>query len=328
LLAHVRRALSDGRMLDGTSQVVVGCSGGPDSQSLLHALHALRHEHGVSLLAASVHHGLRPDAHHDVALAAALAAELGVPFRELRVQVAAGASVQAMAREARYEALFALARSEGAGRVAVAHTADDQAETLLARLLRGTGVLGLAAMEPVRADGLVRPLLRARRADVLAYASAHGLASVDDPSNRDPRFLRARLRHRIVPELVRENPRLPEQLAALADDAQGAAALLRELADARIAACHGEIGPLRGESSFVKRLVLARWCELLLGLRPSRRQLEALEKLVDRPGEVRIRGDRCLRVDESGTLVAAVTSKRGSGRGRHTGAGEPGEGAA
>lgn len=323
LTALVERAVVTHRLFEGAARVLVACSGGPDSQVLLHVLGALRQRLGVELVAASVNHGLRPDADRDVAVAGALAQRLGVPFHALRVHVPRGPSLQAQARAARYAALFEAAQRSGAARVAVAHTRDDQAETVLARLVRGTSVMGLRAIERRRADGLVRPLLDASRAEVRAYLASEGLSAAHDPSNEDPHFLRVRVRREHLPGLSRENPRLPEALAALAEDAAGAAEVLGAHADAHIAACAGRVARLQSAGPYLRRLVLGRWCERLTGVHPTRRQLLQLAELVDRPGEVRIAGDRCLRVDESGTLVVGVASKRGRGRGRHTTAHDP-----
>ncbi|HEX6245526.1 MAG TPA: tRNA lysidine(34) synthetase TilS, partial [Polyangiales bacterium] len=138
------------QLFQGARRVLVACSGGPDSQALLHVLWALRAEHGCALSVAGVDHGLRADAAAELQLAARLALQLGLPFHALRVEVERGASLQAQARAARYAALLACAREQGAERVAVGHTQDDQAETVLARLLRGTGIDGLGAIEPRR----------------------------------------------------------------------------------------------------------------------------------------------------------------------------------
>jgi tRNA(Ile)-lysidine synthase len=298
--------------------VLVGCSGGPDSQALLHSLASLAGQLEIRLEAASVNHGLRPDAADDVAVAAALAEQLGVPFHALSVHVPTGASRQAHARNARYASLFALAEERGAERVAVGHTLDDQAETVLGRLLRGTGVLGLTAIAPQRADGLIRPLIDLPRHEVHAYVQAHGIPHVMDASNADLRYARVRIRRELLPAMAQENPRIAEHFAALADDAAGAAAVLTAIADDLIATCSGNVGALRGQSAYVQRLVLQRWCERSQGLRPSRPQLMALARLIEQPGEVRLSGDVAIRVDAGGRLWIATSSKRGRGRVRQT----------
>lgn len=189
--------------------LVVGFSGGPDSAAMLHALHAA----GWPLVAAHLDHALRPESVADAHAAARVAAAYGVPFVTERVDVAAQAaankeSIEAAARAARYAFLFGVAQQHAAQAVLVAHTADDQAETLLMHLLRGAGPQGLQGMRAVWQPNpwsaqvaLVRPLLEASRADVLAYCEAHALAVVHDPSNQDQTYFRNKMRHAVLPLL-------------------------------------------------------------------------------------------------------------------------------
>ncbi len=142
----VRRTVAERRLLAPGDHVVVACSGGPDSVALVDVLGRLASDLGVTLLVASVDHGIRPEARAEVEGVAALAARLSLPFRALRVSVEAGTSPQARAREARYGALQELAKAEGARRIAVGHTRDDQAETVLTRLLRGASIDGLSGI--------------------------------------------------------------------------------------------------------------------------------------------------------------------------------------
>src|SRR5262249_1473410 len=144
-------------------------------------------------------HGLRAEAASELDVARALAESLGVPFAVSRVTVSPGGNLQARARAARYEALGRAAASMGAKVIATGHTAADRAETLLLRLLRGGAPGGLAVLPP-RAPApvpgspdVVRPLLRARRRDVLAHLERHDVPFARDPSNLDPRFARARV---------------------------------------------------------------------------------------------------------------------------------------
>ena len=186
--------------------------------ALLHVLSLLRHKVGFGLFAHGVDHGLRPDASSELDLAEGFARSLSVPFGRSRVLVAPGGNLQARAREARWAVLRAAASQVGADRIATGHHADDRAETLLIRLLRGTGPGGLAVLPPRDGDR-VRPLYRARRADVQAHVSRHHIPHVADPSNRDPRFLRTRVRHELLPLLERLSPRVVEHLCHLADRA-------------------------------------------------------------------------------------------------------------
>jgi len=198
------------------STVVVATSGGADSQALLHALAWHREAFRLELVAHGVDHGLRAEASGELDLAEALAESLRIPFFRTRVHVATGGNLQARARDARYAALQQAAHAANARFIATAHHADDRAETLLLRLLRGAGPRGLAVLPPMT-DDRARPLLRASRADVEAHALRHGLAFAQDPSNENPRFARVRVRRELLPLLRDLDPRIVDHLAALAD---------------------------------------------------------------------------------------------------------------
>jgi tRNA(Ile)-lysidine synthase len=298
--------------------VLVACSGGPDSQVLLHALWALREVHGARLVAASVDHGLRAEAAAEQALAARLAGELGVPFVSLSVRLAKGASLQARARAARYAALRACAREHGAPYIAVGHTLDDQAETVLARILRGTGLEGLRGIQPRRDDGVVRPLIDARRREVLDYAQRHRLSWAEDPSNRDPRFLRARIRHTLLPLLSAENPRLSEQLAALSEDVREVAGLLAPAVERAEARLFSEIAAVREEPAYLRRSALKSVAEKNTGRAIQRIHLVALERMLREGGQVRLPGDTIASIDAEGRLCFSRVEKRGRGVARRT----------
>jgi tRNA(Ile)-lysidine synthase len=187
---------------------------------LLHVLHALRTELGVTLCAASIDHGLRPESAEEVRAVGVFASSLRIPFVAKRVEVTRpGASLQARARELRYRALHELAASQSATSIAVGHTQDDQAETVLARLLRGAGLRGLSGISARREDSVVRPLIDCRRDAVRSYAVERGLPFVDDPSNHMRVFERVRIRAELLPQLAAEDPRIVEHLAALSDEA-------------------------------------------------------------------------------------------------------------
>jgi tRNA(Ile)-lysidine synthase len=294
-------------------RVLVACSGGPDSQALLHALAALRDAHGCALVAAGVDHGLRAEAAAELQLAADLALSLDIPFVGLRVEVGRGASMQAQARQARYASLLECAAAHGATRVAVGHTLDDQAETVLARVLRGTGIEGLAAIDPERADGVVRPLIDAERSLVQAYVRELALPHALDPSNRDLRFLRVRVRTELLPRLARENPRLNQALAHLADDARDAALALTQQADALLSQARSNVNILREAPGPLRRRALRRWVELALGVALRRDHIVALERMLWVGGEVRLPGGVSARLGESGSMAFSPVKKRGRG---------------
>jgi tRNA(Ile)-lysidine synthase len=176
--------------------LAIGVSGGPDSLALLLLAAAAR---PGRVVAATIDHGLRPEAADEAAMVGGVCQRLSVPHRTVKVQVAnRGDGLQAAAREARYAALSAWAKNEGAQWLATAHHMDDQAETVLMRLARGSGVTGLSGIRAVRRLGrtlsLVRPLLGWRKDELVTLVEAAGLFAVDDPSNADPRFDRSRAR--------------------------------------------------------------------------------------------------------------------------------------
>ncbi|ADU50258.1 tRNA(Ile)-lysidine synthetase [Thermaerobacter marianensis DSM 12885] len=218
LEAEVEAFARQHRLLRPGHRVLVAVSGGRDSTVLLDLLHRLQERLGLAALGvAHVDHGLRPGSADDARWVAEQAAARGLPFLLRRVCVERGRrSLEDAARAARYRALREMAGEFGAHRVALAHHAGDQAETVLMRLVAGAGVRGLAGMRPRRGP-FVRPLLAVTPARLAAYAAARGLTWRDDPTNRDLRILRNRVRHRLLPLLEAEfNLRTVETLARVA----------------------------------------------------------------------------------------------------------------
>lgn len=217
--------------------VLLAVSGGPDSTALLKLAADWRaaDPSRPKIFAATIDHGLRPGARAEAQAAAALAQSLGIPHSILLWEGEKPlASVQEKARAARYRLLVAHARQIGADVIVTAHHADDQAETVLMRMARGSGIAGLAGMRPLVAlDGLqlVRPLLDIPKSALVAFCHAQRLPFAEDPSNADPRYARARLRMmadalaaqglsaRRFTELARRAARADAALAALARDA-------------------------------------------------------------------------------------------------------------
>jgi len=164
-----------------------------------------------------------------------MAARLDLPVSVSRLDPAVlrGVSQEARARRTRYAFLHEVARRAGASRIATGHTRDDQAETVVLRLLRGSGARGLSGIRPKREDGVIRPLILASRAEVIEFLARGNVAFGEDATNRDPRFLRNRVRHELLPLLRVLSPRINEHLSALADALRADANHLEE-ASARV----------------------------------------------------------------------------------------------
>lgn len=230
-VAAIRRS----GMLRGGESVLVAVSGGADSVALLDLLQSLAGEWRLTLHAVHVDHGLRPSSRADADFVCELCAQWDVPLHVERVavrQTPPWEGLEAEARRARYVAFREVARRIDAQRIATAHTADDQAETVLMRILEGAGPRGLAGIAATRGM-LIRPLLEARRTDVEAHLRARGIPWVEDESNRDTRFLRNRIRHEVLPYLAETiEPSIVEHLVrsatlvrSMVEDLERAAAL-------------------------------------------------------------------------------------------------------
>jgi len=239
LLDKARRSLF--RLAPPGARVVIATSGGPDSQTLLDLCGRLRVTLGwAGVWALGVDHRLRPEAAQELTLAAELARSHGIPFETVRVTVSRRGNLLAAARRARYAALMAFADRVGADRIAVAHTATDQVETILHNLSRGAALNGAGGMRP-RRGRLVRPLLAVGRREVEAYVAERGLACAQDPSNRDERRSRVRLRHEVLPVLRLINPEMEAAVGRFAAQAQRDDALLQRAAQRELVS---RLGPL------------------------------------------------------------------------------------
>ena len=215
MLETVKALTTEYDMLPRGSKVLCAVSGGADSICLLHLLHSLSAEGGFQVAAAHYHHGMRGEAADaDAAFVEHFCKERNIPCVVERGDVYGeaarrGLGVEETGRELRYEFLRRTAEQLGCDRIATAHNADDNLETLLLHLTRGAGLHGLAGIPPRRGD-LVRPLLTTPRADIEAYLEEHHLAHVEDCTNTDERYARNRLRRQVIPVLRELNPRLTE----------------------------------------------------------------------------------------------------------------------
>ncbi|RMG67618.1 MAG: tRNA lysidine(34) synthetase TilS [Nitrospirae bacterium] len=216
ILQTVEETVKKYYMLYGGERVLVALSGGPDSVCLLHLLCRMRQNWRLSLSALYIDHGLRENTSDEIEFCSKLCKELGVDFLSLSIDVRGyasdmGLSIQEAARILRYRALEEEAIRQDADRIATGHHADDQAETLLIRLLRGTGPIGLAGIPPVRGK-IIRPLIELQRWMIEDYLREQGLRYLIDPSNLKKDYLRNRIRHELMPILKRYNPRVVSTL--------------------------------------------------------------------------------------------------------------------
>ena len=238
LLAEFETQIAD---FDDAPSLVVAFSGGGDSSALLHALATLRGARGLDLRAIHVNHGLHADADRWEQQCRDFAKQLGVTFTSIPVEVTeTGDGLEASARDARYAALFANTQPDDI--IVLAHHQDDQAETVLLRLLRGSGSAGLGAMRRWSERGarrLWRPWLQQPRSAIDAYCERCGIEHVHDPANHDPRHVRSRLRQEVMP-LLRELS--PSADAALAQSA----ALLREDAERLVRLDRANLAMIQG----------------------------------------------------------------------------------
>jgi tRNA(Ile)-lysidine synthase len=316
VLATIRRR----SLFPDGAKVVAAVSGGSDSVALAYLLAELSASRHLQLVGvAHVNHRLRgADSDRDAAFCARVASDCGVPLdvEECEVAVVAarpGRSLEEAAREARYASLERARARCGAEVVAVGHTRDDQAETVLMRLARGAGPRGLTAILPRRGQ-VVRPLLDLRRADLTAYLETAGRAWVVDGSNEDRGRTRNRLRHDVIPGLVAaEGEGVVDALARTADIARADEALLAALAAAalgRVVSGDGlpvrvDAAGLAAEPLALRRRVLQRLLRDVSGRVPSFEAVESAVRFLERrrPGSLDLPGARVELSAAAGVLI-------------------------
>lgn len=212
MLNKLQAFLREREMAAAGETIICAVSGGTDSVALLFALYLLKEKLGIHLEAAHFNHHLRgEESDRDEAFVRALCGRYDIPLHVASAEVTAGKKgLEAAARDARYAFLRGLQ-----GKIATAHTADDNAETVLMHLVRGTGLKGLGGIPPVQGS-IIRPMLTVTRQETEAFLETWCLPHVEDSSNHTDEFLRNRIRHHIMPLLKAENPRLAENLSQMA----------------------------------------------------------------------------------------------------------------
>lgn len=275
--------------------ILCAVSGGADSMYLLHRLYTM----GCSVAAAHFNHGLRgAEADRDEEFVRCFCEENGIPFLSERADVAAFAErehmgVEEAARLMRYAFLERAADALSAEVIATAHTADDNAETLLMHLVRGTGLHGLCGIPPVRGR-IVRPMLDTTRAEVERYLRENGVPHAEDSTNADDAFLRNRIRHEVIPVLRRENPQFSEAVSRTAKLLRQDDAFLEKLAEDFLARNADERSVCASALCAQPRPVASRAIRRMVGAYLTAEQTDAVLRTANCGG----------RMDASGICVA------------------------
>lgn len=270
----------------------------------------------ASFEVASLDHGLRAESAAEVQLVRAWAQKRGVPFHTRSLGLATGPGVEARARDARYSALLELANTQGFGAVATAHTATDQAETVVMRLTRGAAGRGAAGIHAQRGDRVVRPLLFATRADTDRYVAVRGLVAVADPMNDDVSFLRVRVRREVLPALERAvGPHAVPALARFAhyaaeDDAWLQSEALRGLERARLGGGGSRLDLLavRAMGAPIRRRALAAWLSEQ-GVPLDAHHLDDALTAIAEGRTATLPGDRVLLVERSHLSIGVAPAR-------------------
>lgn len=342
MLKIIAKTLKEQAMLKGGEHLLIAVSGGPDSVALLHAMQRLAPRYDLSLTAAHLNHGLRAaESDRDEAFVRELCTAMGV--RCICRRIAAGAladvrghSLEEASREARYRFLLEVAEGCRADKIATGHHRDDQAETLLINLLRGSGVDGLKGILPVRDDRIIRPLIDVDRARIISYLESSKLPSVQDSSNDEDRFLRNRIRRELVPLLTeRYNPQLAQTLSQTAKIMRRESDCLQQLVQQSLTAWGIQPGdknmsvPLQAfgelhealQGRIIKSLT-AGWGQQRRGI--AYRHVQAVLQLIAKPspcGSLHLPGN--LRIEKRGDHLTISQAERGRGGERDAGGGPP-----
>lgn len=222
-------------MLSGGETIVVGVSGGVDSIVLLQLLHRFVKTFGGHLVIAHLNHGLRgEEADRDEDFVCSMARKYGLPFKTRKVNLKSiagegGLNIQDAGRKERYSFFADVIKEARGDKIAVGHNADDQAETVMMRVIRGTGVKGLGGVPPVR-DNIIRPLIDFDRQEIESYAQREKIEYIEDSSNRDRKYMRNRIRHEMMPLLKSFNPNICRELGMLSLIARDVDSYLDEMA--------------------------------------------------------------------------------------------------
>ncbi|MFC1570347.1 tRNA lysidine(34) synthetase TilS [Candidatus Omnitrophota bacterium] len=306
-LKKVKDSITHYGMIEKGDRVLVAVSGGADSVCLLKSLLSFQKEMGIEVLVANLDHSLRGDASkRDSEFVRRLSEEEGVKFVFKKVNARSGRkglSTEEKAREKRYAFLLKTAEKEGCRVIATGHTMDDQAETVLMRMMYGSSLSGLTGIPPVREDGkvkIIRPLIRIERKDIESFLERNGYKHVKDASNKDLKFQRNRVRLKVLPYLEKQNPRIKRSLANLSDSLREDLTLLNAKKE-KVGSRSGRIKTadiilqpkatrkdifkelLKAAGGNIKKLTYRHWMDMDRFLKSAQKK-----KSLDLPGSVRV----------------------------------------
>lgn len=314
MLNEVVNQLRRYNMVSPSEQVICAVSGGADSMALLWCMYLLQKKMGIRLAAAHFNHGLRgEESLRDARFVRDFCRDYNIPFFEGSGEVTAGKKgLEAAARDARYAFLDSLD-----GKIATAHTADDNAETVLMHLVRGTGLKGLGGIAPVSGKR-IRPMLTVTRRQVLAFLEEYSIPYVTDSSNLEDAFLRNRLRHHVMPLLAKENPKFAENTSQMAMRLRRDEQALLEMAEAEFT-----VSDLKAQTPAVRARSLEHFLKAHGVQEPESRHIALAESLVfsdnpsakaDFPGGVTVtrRYDGLCVLSEDSPLPQLVLPPEGS----------------
>ena len=273
MLIDLQKQLKAYRMVSPGDTVICAVSGGADSVALLFGLYLLKEKLGITLQAAHFNHHLRgTESDRDEAFVRQFCDRYEIPLTVGEGEIVPGKKgLEAAAREARYAFLRSLP-----GKIATAHTADDNAETVLMHLVRGTGLKGLGGIAPVNGK-VIRPMLNITRRQVEAFLQEYNLRFVEDSSNRGDDFLRNRLRHHVMPILKAENPKFSENTSAMAQRLRQDEAALAQKADFDELP---DVQTLKAMAPAVRSRVLERFLKASGVKEPEKEHIQLVESLV------------------------------------------------
>jgi len=328
IIQKVTDAIRKHQLIRQGDHLLIGVSGGADSVMMMHLLDDLSSPCDFLLTVAHLNHGIRTEADDDATFVQSIAAARGIPFVLDQIDVPAlaeanGESIEMAARRARYAFFADAARNAECTVIATAHTRDDQAETIVLNLARGTGVGALAGIPRCSALGptrLIRPLLDVTRHDVETYLREHSIPWREDASNTDTRFLRNRVRHHVMPMLESQlNPQIRDALLRCADIWGEEDRWLEALTKEALDSCRAEddllLKPLRDLPTAARRRVLRRWLDQA-GVDPAARSYDAIQRTESLlssdhgSSSIPLRGDTCV-VREYDRLRLEIPSANG-----------------